>query len=78
MDRRILVSLWDWMAPVDHLRDLDAKMSVNGNWNSSLLTMFLLILVHLGACWGTAPNEVLTPEDLKINYILTGGFSSYL
>lgn len=66
------------MAPLDHLRDLDIVRSVSGKWNSSFQTMFLLIPVHLGGCWGIAANGVLPPEDLKIDYVLAGGFSSYL
>lgn len=66
------------MVPLDHLRDLDVVMSVSGNRNSSFQTMLLLIPVHLGGCWGIAVNGVLPPEDLKINYMLTGGFNSYV
>lgn len=66
------------MVPLDHLRDLDVAMSVSGNWNSSFQTILLLIPVHLGGCWGIAANGVLLLEDLKINYMLTGGFNPYV
>lgn len=79
MNSRILVSLWELDgSPLDHLKDLDVVMSISGKWNSSFLTMFLLIPVHLGGCWGVAANGVHSPEDLKINYMLTCGFSPYL
>lgn len=65
------------MAPQDHLKDLGVVMSISGNWNSSFLTMSLLIPVHLGGCWAIAANGVLPTEELKINYIMTGGFSFF-
>lgn len=64
------------MAALDYLREQDMVMSISGNWNSSFQIMFLLIPVHLGGCWGIAANGVLPPGDLKINYMLAGGFSS--
>lgn len=57
---------------------MDVVMSVSGNWSSALQTTFLLIPVQLGECWGIAANGVLPAEDLKIDYVLTGGFSSCL